>query len=143
MTDVLSQPGPRFEDACLKAWRPVLLRFGDEILPADLDGFPTVSEVVARGDRALRRVVKARPDFCQTAEVLPRSEHLAQLRLADLSGEVLIHLRQFVAGLYFTDPEVCRLLGYTGQNAEPLPDIRQALEDLADLLVPVFELNFS
>lgn len=143
MTDVLIQSGPQPEDVCLQAWRPVLLRFGDEILPADRDGFPTVSEVVARDERALRRVVKARPDFCQTAEVLPGPEDLAHLQLSDLTGDVLSHLRQFVAGLYFTDPEVCRLLGYTGQNAEALPDVRQALEDLADLLGPVFELNFS
>jgi hypothetical protein len=101
--------------------------FADALIPAG-DGMPGAGEVGV-ADRRLDRVLAARPDLAQplaraVAEV-DADDHegsLERLRTADLAAHDALLL--VIAGGYYTDAGVRRLIGYDGQQpVEVRPEI--------------------
>jgi hypothetical protein len=113
--------------------RETLSALADVLIPA-ADGMPAASEAGATGDW-LDEVLRARGDLES-----PLHRLLERARGADPAGEVerlereepeaFEALSTAVAGAYFLNPEVRRLIGYPGQEARPIepedpPDYEQ------------------
>jgi hypothetical protein len=107
--------------------RDRLRRFADALIPA-VDGMPAAGEVGV-ADRQLDRVLAARPDLAE-----PLTRALAEVDAGDWAGS-LERLRTsdgaahdalllVVAGGYYTDAGVRKLIGYDGQRpVEVRPEI--------------------
>jgi hypothetical protein len=107
--------------------RDRLRRFADELIPA-AHGMPAASEVGV-ADRQLDRVLAARPDLAAPlaralAEADPADRDASIDRLRERDREAHDALLLVVAGGYYIDPGVRRLLGYDGQQPiEVRPEI--------------------
>jgi hypothetical protein len=107
--------------------RDRLRRFADALIPAG-DGMPAASEVGV-ADRQLDRVLAARPDLAAPlaraladADPADHEGTLERLRAGDLAAHDALLL--VVAGGYYTDARVRKLIGYDGQQpVEVRPEI--------------------
>jgi hypothetical protein len=107
--------------------RDRLRRFADRLIPA-AHGMPGAAEVGV-ADRQLDRVLAARPDLAEplarALAVADPDDHegsLERLRTADREAHDAVLM--VVAGGYYIDPGVRRLLGYDGQRPiEVRPEI--------------------
>jgi hypothetical protein len=107
--------------------RDRLRRFADALIPAG-DGMPAAGEAGV-ADRGLDRVLAARPDLAAPlaraiagADPDDYAGSLERLRAGDPAGHDALLL--VVAGGYYTDQGVRKLLGYDGQQpVEVRPEI--------------------
>lgn len=112
------------EVALSPARRGVLTRLADLIVPAC--GELPAAGTLDLGGAPIDRLLRLRPDLLPPLRVL--LEECAALPPADLptwldalSPTAMAVLLQVVAGAYYLQPEVRRLIGYPGQEALTLP----------------------
>jgi hypothetical protein len=110
-----------------QAARDRLRRFADALIPA-ADGMPAAGEVGV-ADRQLDRVLTARPDLAEPlaralAEVDAEDWAASLERLRTSDGGAHDALLLVIAGGYYTDAGVRKLIGYDGQQpVEVRPEI--------------------
>ena len=112
----------------------------DELVP-DGGDMPRASRAGVPG-AGVDIVLRTRPDLVGPLDALLRAgegrdpaAYLLDLRNADAEGFSVLSL--VVVGGYLQDPEVQRLLGYTGRVAAPLDEPDATVEFEAALLAPV------
>lgn len=113
--------------------RPTLAALADVLIPA-ADGMPSASEAGAAGEW-LDEVLRVRGDLeAPLHGLLERARGVDPAAEVDRLGreepEAFEALATAVAGAYFLNPEVRRLIGYPGQERRPIepedpPDYEQ------------------
>src|SRR4051812_889057 len=119
--------------------RLLLAQLADELIPAG-DGMPAASKAGVAG-QWLDAVLAARPDLAAPLKSLLKraldfpaaAESVNHFRSHD--PEAFGVLAEITAAAYFMNPEVQRVIGYTGQTPQPIDPRLDYLDD--ELLEPV------
>jgi len=119
--------------------RAALARLADTLIPAG-EGHPSASQAGVAG-QWVDRVLEVRPDmFGDLISLLRAVEDREPVQavqwLRARPGTWFDTLAEVVAGAYFLNPKVRRLLGYSGQRRIP---IKTSIEELQQLTAPVVE----
>jgi hypothetical protein len=120
--------------------RAILAALADVLIPAG-EGFPRASDAGVAHE-GLDQVLSFRPDLADGLERViaaargcPAAAFVAELPRKDPAGFAL--LAELVPGAYFLNPRVREMLGYTGQQAQPIDPKSDVLDD--SLLQPVID----
>lgn len=110
------------------AHRTELRKLADEIVPRN-GRMPSASDLdLCKPEGLVDKVLRLRPDLALALDHLLASN--GHVRLENASAADIDVLMQVVAGAYYMHPEVRRLIGYFGQEAQILPREGIGGEDL-------------
>jgi hypothetical protein len=118
--------------------RQTLTALADLLIPGN-ERMPSASQA-AVGEKWIDHALAARPDWAQAFVALLKNARDKEYRivLADLQAlhpASFIMLTELVAGAYFLNPEVRKVVGYPGQQAIPIAE--EPEEQLQELIEPV------
>jgi NDP-sugar pyrophosphorylase family protein len=128
------------------AERETLAGLADELIPSS-DSKPSASQAEVSGTW-VDRVLESRPDMAaELVSLLKAVEgqdpREAVERLQSQPGTQFDTLKEVVAGAYFLNPEVNRVIGYPGKQDIPVETTAEDLETLTarlkELTAPVVE----
>jgi hypothetical protein len=120
--------------------RQTLIALADLLIPGN-ERMPSARQAGV-GEKWIDRAMAARSDWASELVELLEDAHGKEYRivLADLQAvrpASFMMLTEMVAGAYFMNPEVRKLIGYPGQQAVPI--VEETEEGLQELMEPVVQ----